>query len=505
MRKSALACTAFLLNLALCVYYGSVFGFAVSIALAIVGIVVFLMKRPAGFLALLSGFCLAAALLSVPSELGFSKVREYVGEYSLYGEVTEIRSHKEDEYGVTFRVREIDEEKAGPYFNVHLSFSSKEKIEVGTVLSGTVDLKLINNSKYFPTASYNLGKSTVLRGTMEVESVEEAGISFNNLFYRMREGVKSIFYEYMPNSSAALTSGITLGDVLNIDPYISYILRAGGVTHILSVSGIHVSVLIFALTRLLQMFNVNKRYSIPAVLTLAVFYMLLTGLSSPMCRAVMMSAAANMSYYTKRLNDPLSILMLSASLLCVFDPLLIADISFQLSVTATLGIVLAGMWPVADLEDATDFDKKMKFPLAIATTVIMTFYANAFCLPICSVYFGELAVLSPLGNVVAAPISEAILIISLILVPASLIKPLAVGVGALCDLCCKALEYVSELIANAGLFLNTGSVVLAISTGAIVLLATVYAFTGIGRKTLILTLCVAAVFLLTLVSHFVSN
>ncbi len=116
-----------------------------------------------------------------------------------------------------------------------------------------------------------------------------------------------------------------------------------GVVHILSVSGLHVGVLLLLLTfsfgwikRLLY----GKYIFLVVIISLLVFYAMVTGLPSSVVRATIMFAILLIGNTFGRNNNVVNTLALSALIILVVDPNSIYDIGFQLSYAAMLGIIL---------------------------------------------------------------------------------------------------------------------------------------------------------------------
>jgi competence protein ComEC len=84
--------------------------------------------------------------------------------------------------------------------------------------------------------------------------------------------------------------------------------------------------------------------------------------------------------------------LLSAAVigLLVLDPALVRNVGFQLSVAATAGVIVGARWPVR--------------PIRPARALAVTIGAQAAVAPLLVIHFGLVPLLSPLANLVAAPL-----------------------------------------------------------------------------------------------------
>lgn len=149
----------------------------------------------------------------------------------------------------------------------------------------------------------------------------------------------------MGSEEQAVGAAMILGKYENFSEELRDSYAAAGVTHILSVSGMHVGIVFVVFQHLLFFLNRGKWTGIlKALLLVGItwFYALLTGLSPPVMRAAAMFTFLIAGQMNKRKSNIINTLASSALLLLIYDPYLIADIGFQLSYLAVAGIVLAG-------------------------------------------------------------------------------------------------------------------------------------------------------------------
>jgi ComEC/Rec2-related protein len=112
--------------------------------------------------------------------------------------------------------------------------------------------------------------------------------------------------------------------------------------HLLAVSGLHVGLIWWVLQHLTGWMNHLFRKGIGQgllVVGLLWFYAYITGFSSSVCRSVTMFSFFSISRMRGERTQTLNVILASAFLLVLIDPLRLMDIGFQLSYAAVTGIV----------------------------------------------------------------------------------------------------------------------------------------------------------------------
>ena len=116
-----------------------------------------------------------------------------------------------------------------------------------------------------------------------------------------------------------------------------------GTVHIISVSGLHVGVLVMLLSFLLgwiKRFRFGKYVFLGLIISILLFYSIITGLPPSVIRASVMFSILFIGHTFNKKNYALNALAISAILILLFDPNAIYNVGFQLSFTAMLGIFL---------------------------------------------------------------------------------------------------------------------------------------------------------------------
>ena len=195
---------------------------------------------------------------------------------------------------------------------------------------------------------------------------------------------------------AAFVKALMLGDKRDVyDNDALYVsLSRAGLMHVVAVSGMHVS---FLVAFLQFMFGRGKRSALLCIVLVWAF-VALSGFSPSALRAAFMQTMLLLAPVLERENDPLTSLSAALAFLLLCNPFAAANISLQLSFAAMLGVVLLAermqellMKPVGDGR----FSEILRVPVGLVSCSLSVM---VFTLPITAAYFGYVAALSPLTN-----------------------------------------------------------------------------------------------------------
>lgn len=225
----------------------------------------------------------------------------------------------------------------------------------------------------------------------------------------------------------AVLAALVYGDQSDVPVELRRAYARTGTAHVLSVSGLHIAVVAttcFALSRrllarwpwLAARVLVVRPAALSAVLP-ATLYALLSGGAVATMRSLVMAAAALGGVVLLRRTELWSALAAAAIVLCLFDPGVAEDPSFQLSFVAVAGLVASGRrwerWRAARgvrwLDSSTCLGR---FGGAVAGGVVAALAAGVATGPITAYHFGSVATLGVLANLVVVPLVGTIALLA---------------------------------------------------------------------------------------------
>ena len=257
-------------------------------------------------------------------------------------------------------------------------------------------------------------------GVFNAELVTPLGFKTPGIVERIKDfgerlalDVKKIIGGREGSVAAALALGYkdSLPSSLKLD------FKRTGLSHILAVSGFHVSVLVMFLELVFKRFSLKKRCVL--IIAFSLLYMVLTGMSPSVCRSAIMMTMYSIARIIGAENDSITSLLISMFVILLVSPYAVFDAGLWLSCLATLGIVT--VIPAFDLSrlEKNHSDKMvvrilkrvLKF---LILTVLLNITAQLFTLPVVFITYGGISVVSILSGFIALPLSELALILSLL-------------------------------------------------------------------------------------------
>ncbi len=224
----------------------------------------------------------------------------------------------------------------------------------------------------------------------------------------IRQYISQTMSNNLPKDEAGLMMGIVIGDTVNISPETKADFKTTGLSHILAVSGMNVTILVLAVGllcgRLLNRLGSTQRANqvvrtIVYLLTslIIVSYMVICGLQASILRAGLMGVIALSAVQGARRINPPAAMAAAAFTLLAFDPAILFDIGFQLSFGATIAIVVLNQ-PLLDYISITP-----RTPSLVENLLAVTIAAQAGVAPILAAVFGRLSLITFAANVAVEP------------------------------------------------------------------------------------------------------
>jgi|GEM_PF-3204252 len=236
------------------------------------------------------------------------------------------------------------------------------------------------------------------------------------LLLRLRTMSTQALIRMMGRTNGALAAGMLNGDVTELPDTVLYDFRGSGIAHLLSVSGLHVTLAAGAVLFLLK--RVKPVPQFLAVCGFLLLYCAFCAFAPPTLRSALMTACLLLSRLVGRRNDPLSSLAFSALLILLLSPFALFNAGFQLSYTAVLGILL--LYPRLN-EAWARLPGMLREPLALSIG------AGAGILPASAANFNSVSLLSVPANLLVIPLCAFVMLPS---AAALLLYPLLPGVAA---------------------------------------------------------------------------
>ncbi len=246
---------------------------------------------------------------------------------------------------------------------------------------------------------------------------------------RANEYLSKRFISFLGEENGGFCSALVLGNRELVSQSTKLSFTRLGISHILSLSGLHLAVIAATLELLLRRI-IRKRTRNIILIAACAFFAVFTGLSASVLRSAIMLSLFYLADTLGERADALTSLSVAAFLILLFDPYSVYDVGFWLSVTATLGIITLSPYSEA-LFSKWRAPKKgiVKMLRAIAKyfygIFTMSIAATFFSLPVSFLVFGELSIIGPLANFIFIGIINILIPLCVLFIPFSFVPYLS--------------------------------------------------------------------------------
>ncbi len=237
---------------------------------------------------------------------------------------------------------------------------------------------------------------TMSSAVVEVVGTGGGSQTLSTLFEIKHWFIRGI-YGAFPRDEAALLAGVLVGEKRGFSPELTEAFRRAGLVHIVVLSGYNIALVIRFIRAGADRF-LSKYFSIATAALAALLFMLATGASETAVRATLMALVVLLAQALNRPAQALRILLIVAAGMAVFNPYLVLnDLSYQLSVLATLGLIIFSKPIESRLAFIPD---RFKLREIVATTIAV----ELTVLPLLIYSIGQVSLVSVFSNVLVLPL-----------------------------------------------------------------------------------------------------
>jgi len=252
----------------------------------------------------------------------------------------------------------------------------------------------------------------------------KGGNPFSRALYALKDRSLNNIYRMFPDPESSLLAGILLGVDTGLKQELQQAFKNTGTSHIIAISGFNMSIIAALFVTFFSKFLGPRRGAVLAILGI-LFYTMLVGGGAAVVRAALMGSLALFARQVGRRQFALNTLLAVALLMCLWNPLYIWDVGFQLSFFATLGLILYA-------EPFSQFANRIitkYFPASAAERfaelfsefVLLTLAAQLTTIPIMAYHFQRISLVSFIANPFILPAQPAVMILGGLAVLLSLV------------------------------------------------------------------------------------
>ncbi len=368
----------------------------ISIAAAIIACVILRDKLRIGVLISALFVLLGVVRYEIHYNQTVAKFEDYIGsECRITAEVCEYPFIYEDSVKYTVK---LDTDLLPKVKAIVYDYTTTEtELRPGDRFRATIILNSALLSSGEATNDY-VSKGIYVRGyVIDEVKVVSAGNRLKYAPIYLAETIRNTIAEYMPQRSYAFLAALMTGDktALYDDVELSNTLSRAGLSHIVAVSGMHVS---FVIAMAMLLFGHRRGWLVSVVFI--VLFAIMTGMSPSVLRAVFMQSLFLLAPVLRREADGITSVCFALLILLILNPFSVSSIGLQLSFLAMMGIIIVTPRAVEWFERKCPFadDRLITVYRFISVSLSSSLGATIFTAPLCAYYFGNISVMAPLTN-----------------------------------------------------------------------------------------------------------
>lgn len=294
--------------------------------------------------------------------------------------------------------------KAKTIVYIYDKYRKFDNIKIGDIL----ELKGSVNPPYKATnpGEFDYGKYLNRKGIFTMTFVRYdnykiiGNSGYNTEFFlhklnNIRNNILDVHRQYLDSPKIELLGGMVFGDhAVPVPENIEKSFIKSGLLHLLAASGLNVGIIFGIWFFIASRVGVPFRAKIIAGMLLVGIYSLLTGLPPSVTRATLMLEFVLIGKLLDRQADNATLLVIVGVLMLLFNPLMMVDVSFQLSFVVTLGLLMFVPLLVKKTKPVPEF---------LSGAFWVPFVAQLFVTPIQAFHFNTFAPYSVLANMLVIP------------------------------------------------------------------------------------------------------
>ncbi len=265
--------------------------------------------------------------------------------------------------------------------------------------------------KMYPTGGSKQAK-------LNFAQLEVVNKNVSALEYGRKKFVAGMF-SAVPEPQASFGLGLLIGQRSTLPDKLLDALSIAGLTHIIAVSGYNLTIIVRIMRRLLG--KRSKYQSVVLSFALIGLFVYVTGFSASIVRAAVVSTLSLLAWYYGRSVKPMLILMISAALTAMWNPIYIwSDIGWYLSFFAFFGVLVLA--PLVKQRIYGDKPQKL-----LGQVVLESISAQLMAAPLILFIFGEVSLIALVSNAIIVPLVPIAMLFSLVAGVAGAAVPVVAG------------------------------------------------------------------------------
>lgn len=313
----------------------------------------------------------------------FDKKYPEQAQMSIVAQVVSMKKEKERSNSYTIKIIQSNIEKTQ---NTKIIIYTKKEIDLkyGDIVQVDGDFSKGEVARNYKGFNYrNYLKQSKIYGSMYATNIKIVGHKssiFEKIFILKNKFYNTLENIYDDENTIAFLKGILLGDSSNLDDEIKNKFKDSSMSHVLAISGMHVSYVIIGVQAVLNKIINSRKLKNYITILILVFFVIITGCAPSCIRACIMSIMLLISQNFYRKNNFYISILFTFIVLLFINPFNVFAVGMWLSFGGTLGIVLFHKFLLRYFE--CKFKIKSKFLKDFLSIFLVSFSAQIMILPI---------------------------------------------------------------------------------------------------------------------------
>lgn len=320
---------------------------------------------------------------------------------------------KENEYGIKFKIKILDSKNKLLQKTKLIALANENgKLEYGDIIKITGEYQNIVSYKNKGVFNYKASlKKENIYGKIKLKKIEKIGKLKNpyTIFVKLNEKIKNKIDTYFSQEYGGILKALIVGDKSDLDNEIKSNFQNNGLSHILAISGMHISLIILISQKIIQKISNHNRRNKIVLISILIFYGLIIGFIPSAIRAIIMATLSISSTLVYRKNNSLIDISIAALIILIYNPYYLIDSGFLLSFGATIGIIY--IFPKIN-----KFKFKNKVLKYMYETFIVSLAVNISIFPIVIYFFKRVSISFFITGIIMTPLVFAIEVLGIIFI-----------------------------------------------------------------------------------------
>jgi ComEC/Rec2-related protein len=372
-----------------------------AIALLTGAVVIFLLllafkklRKQLSVIFALSGVILFTCFFVSAEKHYLNEMKEFENEQTLTGVVCQIPT--DSDYAFSYVIK-----PDGKNYKIRFVTESNAFVREGDY----VKMSLADYDEYEEIDMFEHSLSSKIYFTFfESDKCKIQKTGETNLYYQkigvLKRDFSEIVMNYLPGENGVLATAMTIGEIEEIDDRTIDYFNYSGTSHLLVISGLHLSLWSFGIMEYINKFSRIRRFSHLIGLLCLFAFASITGFSVSVIRAGAMVAFVLVARFFNRDADNLNSIGAAVTFILIENPFAPFSVSLWLTVLSTVGMIVfaskMGSWLEEKLNNKPI--SKMPFYSALLTAIAISFSVSVFTLPVFIYRLKMMPILSIFSN-----------------------------------------------------------------------------------------------------------